>query len=121
MRLAYVDGYLSGANEGVAGFTIYGPAIRDTSGKPDFLWAFQQVPQVVRHLFPYGMNFGEVVSAVDRFYAEPLNRRIRVSTVFQILSLEAAGADAATVDGQIRRQRRLISTGELPAASPPGR
>jgi hypothetical protein len=121
MRLAWVDGYLSGANEGVVGFTIYGPAVRDTSGKPDFLWAFQQVPQVVRHLFPYGMNFGEVVSAVDRFYEEPLNRRIRVSTVLEILALEAGGADAATVDGVIRRARQPDPVRELPAAGPPGR
>jgi hypothetical protein len=65
------------------------------------------------------MTFGEIVSVVDRFYEEPLNRRIPVSEAIRVVALEARGAGAATVDAQIRLQRQL-STAAGAAASPPG-
>jgi hypothetical protein len=59
------------------------------------------------------------VRAVDRFYAEPLNRRIMVYSALAVIALEAKGADQATVDGKIRRLRRLASAAEEPVTSPP--
>jgi hypothetical protein len=53
---------------------------------------------------PSGMTFDEIQSALDRFYEEPLNRRIQISWAMRIVAREASGKDATD---EIRRMREI--------------
>jgi hypothetical protein len=99
MRLGYVKGYDDGVAAGIVHVAV---ASADKTAE----------------LVPSGMTVGEVVSAVDRFYQEPLNRRIMVVAAIRVVALEAKGTDQARVDGEIRRLRRASAE---PVTSPSGR
>jgi hypothetical protein len=114
MRTGYIEGYVDGVSIGIT----QAAAAASQAGliSPP---AVSLVAKAIGDLFPLSMTLGEVVSAVDRFYAEPLNRRIMVYSALAVIALEAKGTDQATVDEKLRRLRRLASAAEEPVTSPP--
>jgi hypothetical protein len=95
MRIAYIVGYFDGASTSI---------IRSQSDPAAISLA--AVNKAVGKLLPV-MSPMEIVSEVDRFYREPLNRRILISDAIRVVALEDRGADRAIVHGEIRRLRRI--------------
>jgi hypothetical protein len=111
MRIGYIEGYYDGVATGVVHAAAPG-------GSPAGAFPVAAAKKAFAEIFPVSMTVGEIVSAVDRFYAEPLNRRIMVYSALPVIALEAKGTDQATVDGEIRRLRRN-GAAEEPVASLP--
>jgi hypothetical protein len=109
MRIVYVVGYVDGASTSVIRSQPDPTAISRAA-----------VDKAVEKLLPV-MSSVEIVSAVDRFYREPLNRRILISDAIRVVALEDRGADRATVHEEILRLRLIAAFREKPAANPPGR
>jgi hypothetical protein len=107
IRLGYVIGHREGVVAGMLGYDIYknGEADRRTIDTSAF-------NTTIENLDPAGMSNGECVRAIDRFYEEPLNARIAVSSAIQIVTQRAKGGDEAAIEEHIRLLQQMIAATE---------
>ena len=95
-RLGYVDGYIEGTNAVVTIQKI------DRADREHF---------VLPRLWPAGMRIVEIVHALDRFYDNPLNLRIAITSALSVVTLEAKGGSKDSAD-TYTRDLRSTAAGE---------
>jgi hypothetical protein len=90
-KLGFIIGYQEGVSAGAAVMMKN----NDTANVID----------TIHTLTPHKLTYGEIIKAVDRFYADPLNAIINIPTALEIIADEAAGAAPERIAERIRKSR----------------
>ena len=86
------------------------------AGLLDGLSAAQPESKLYDLVAPKGLTYGEIAKAIDAVYQEPLNCRIPIMAVLQIVKAKAEGGAPEAIDGLTRIWRKGYA--EVKAVSP---
>jgi hypothetical protein len=124
-----------GSDPTVTGTLLNGRFWRPMDDHAKLLWlrayheglmtAFISSPSTVRenliaqvgNLFPNGLSYGEIISAIDQFYNTPENGPIAISLALKVVVLKSVGVEQSKIDdfvSGLRRDaaRRIPASGE---------
>lgn len=98
-KLAWVEAYSNGVTFAVFMTFSGGPGDPALPGE-------SAIQAKIESLFP-SLTWGEVRTALDRFYDSPENGPIPVPEALQVLTMKVAGADQSAIDKRISAIRQI--------------